>query len=184
MLVTLLLTACSSSFLDTASGQGSTTASGLPDLQRGLDETGCEDLSGNVTAGATVWFWGEYITADGGWTGEERMIYFANDAWVDAGGYDCELVWSMTATDTSPGTCTTCDIGLQVEASLDASQTSCPEGLQTDTETWSESYGIARAEDSTATWYFADSGTEFGAGYYNDTAINYLSEKSCSWFGG
>jgi hypothetical protein len=72
---------------------------------------------------------------------------------------------------------------MSVTAVLDVGQTTCPEGLQGE-GTWSEDYALSLRADETAGWFFASSGSSFAEGYHNDAAINYRSEKSCSWFGG
>ena len=176
----LLLMACSNSFTDEALPQ---TESGLPDLLSDLDDSGCEDLEGNAIAGAVAWYWGEYQYTDGGYDGEERLIYFANDAWEALDGEDCEIVWQTSATDADTGACGACDIGMSVTAVLDAGQSNCPAGLQGE-ETWSEDYALSLREDETVEWFFAGSGSAFAEGYHNDQALSYRSEKSCAWFGG
>lgn len=175
-----ILLACSSSFTDE---ETPLTESGLPDLLETLDDTGCETLEGNAVPGAVAWYWGEYLLNDARYDGEERLVYYANQAWVEAGGGDCSITWQTLASDTNPGACGTCDLGMSVTATLDAGQSDCPEGLMSDTE-WSEDYGLALSDSGTVEWFFAGSGSAFGSGYHNDSALNYLSEKTCVWFGG
>jgi hypothetical protein len=174
-----LLIACSSDFSDS---ELPLSESGLPDLQAAMDDEGCDTLEGNAVAGAVAWYWGEYLIDGTSYDGEERLIYYANQAWRDEGGGDCEVVWQTTGVDTNPGACGTCDIGMSVSAVLDVGQSSCPDGLMADT-TWSEDYGLSRSEGGTVEWFFAGSGNPFGSGYHSDDALNYLSEKTCVWFG-
>ena len=50
-------------------------------------------------------------------------------------------------------------------------------------QTFSVTYGILRVPDGDAFWYFADSGNELSEeGYHLDSAMNYISQKSCRWF--
>jgi hypothetical protein len=176
----VLLLACSGDFTDE---EVPLSEAGLPDQLFGLEEDGCETLEGREVAGAVAWYWGEYLIDGDAFQGEERLIYFANDAWRDQGGADCAVVWQTDGTSGSPGACGSCDMGMSVSAVLDTGQSDCPEGLLGD-EGWSEDYGLARSDDGTVSWYFAESGSRFAAGYYNDVALSYLSDKTCVWFGG
>ena len=176
----ILLMACSSGFTDEALP---VSESGLPDLLFDLDDSGCEDLEGNSIAGAVAWYWGEYWYTDSGYEGEERLLYFANDAWATLDGGDCEVVWQTTAVVGHTGACGACNTGMSVTAVLDVGQTTCPDGLQGD-KTWSEDYALSLREDESAEWFFASSGAAFAEGYHNDDALNYRSDKSCAWFGG
>jgi hypothetical protein len=197
----LLLSACSGSFGkgDTASGNqgpggddgGSSggNADGLPDLTDDLDRGGCEGVESDgefvPVPGAASYFAGTYEASadeEGVWTGTEQWILYANQAWQDLGQGDCTITWFMRASEGSPGACGACDLGLQVSASVDLGQTDCPEGLVEDEQNWSNSYGVARLEENVASWFFAQSGNPFANGYHLDGAVNFISEKSCTYF--
>lgn len=143
------------------------------------DSEGCETLGGSVVDGAKEYFWGEYSESGGAWTGQEAIYYFANATWESHGGADCVVVWDMTATEIA---CSGCELGLSVSATMNTTDTTCPSGMTQGDETFSEEYAIDEAGDGTSTWHFAESGSEFGAGYWVDGAANYLSESSCAWF--
>lgn len=199
----LLLVACSARFADEGTtdgtgGDGGSTGDGgldgggladeLPPVDEGLDEGGCEDLSGTALPGATVYFLGTYVQGDDGWQGIEQVRVFANATWEGSGGGDCVVAWVLSASEGSPGACGNCDLGLSVSAQLDLAATTCPEDLYVGDESWSASYGVDLTESATlSTWYYADSGTQFGAGYAlgtadQPTALNFASEKTCWWF--
>lgn len=157
----------------------------LPEVRDAMvrDAASCEELAGHPVDGAREYFWGEYQrTAGAAWTGTEAIYYFANATWVANGGADCAIVWNMTATEADPGACTTCALGLSVSATLDTTQTTCPSAMWSGDETFVEGYAIDQAADGTATWRFAESNNEFGAGYWVDGAASFLSDSSCVWF--
>lgn len=160
----------------------------LPSLTDDLDTGGCEEAEAvdEVVTGAAVYFFGEYAitgTDEEGnnvWEGTEYYLVFANDAWVEEGGEDCQVVWSGSLTETSPSGCGSCEIGLEGAISLDVVATTCPESVAS----WAEgdvTYMIDVDDDGNATWYLG-SGTELGTGYYEEGAANYLSEKQCDWY--
>jgi hypothetical protein len=143
----------------------------------------CEELSGNPVAGAREYFWGEYDQGTSSeWAGKEAIYYFANTTWKASGGADCVIVWDTVATSGGTGACSTCDLGLAVSANLNTSETTCPSAMWSGDEMFNEDYAIETAADGTASWRFASSNTEFGAGYWISGAANYLSDSSCVWF--
>jgi len=100
---------------------------GLPSIAGAEDDPGgCEEISDAAIPGAASVLYGEYWTeGDGTWSGEERWMLYSNTAWRAAGGEDCEVVWTATASETSPPACTGCDLGLEVTLSIDNSATTC-----------------------------------------------------------
>jgi hypothetical protein len=193
----LLLAGCSSGFEnqdDTGGGDGGDGGDGdggsdavddLPDIRDGLDETGCEvlEVADKKHSGAASYFYGGYgKTGEGEYEGEERWIIFANDTWVESGkGYDCEVVWDVSATEVDPE-CATCELGLAVEGSVDDAQSDCPDGtISAKDKNFTVTYDVD-LDDGTATFTYASSGTYLGEGHYDDEAMNYLSEKSCIWW--
>lgn len=173
---------------DTASAVDDTGGgSGLPSLTDDLDTGGCEDWEGNQIPGSASYFYGEYEvtgTDDEGanlWSGEERWLLFANSTWEDQGGGDCEVAWTATATETEPSGCGSCEFGLEVTLTLDLVATTCDDDLSEGTE-GDVTYVVDVADDGTATWYYASSGNTVGVGYYEDGAVNFLSDKQCDWF--
>lgn len=166
---------------DTGEGDGGASGT-LPDLTAGLDTEGCEDVDGTAIPGAVSFFVGEYERGDGSWSGAERWLLFANDAWKAAGEDDCVVRWTTTASEAAPTTCATCDLALAVGATIDESATTCPDGLwDSPTErNWTATYEI-RIEGDQSTWYY-DSGTSLGEGAAVDGAVNFVTEKDCVWF--
>lgn len=171
---------------ETGSGSAGTATDpteGLPQIEGAEDDPGgCEEVAGAAIPGAASVFYGEYWTeGDNEWAGEERWMLHSNAAWRAAGGEDCEVVWTATASETSPPACTGCDLGLQTTLSLDNGATTCDPELVSglgDTAT----YGIARAGDGEATWYYAGSGDRLGEGYHLSSAMNFLTDPSCRWW--
>jgi hypothetical protein len=146
------------------------------------DPGGCEEVAGSELPGAATMFHGEYWQVEGEtWAGQEQWLIFSNAAWRAAGGDDCVVVWSASASETAPPACSGCDIGLSTTLSLDEGATTCDSELVSglgDTER----YGISRSSSGDSSWYFAESGDEFGAGYHTSTAMNFLTDPSCRWW--
>ncbi len=166
-------------------GEGS---NGLPDLVSGFETDGCEDWTDNdgtvyQITGAVSYFYGEYEdNGDGTWTGTEYWYLYANDTWKEAGGADCQMYWAASGTEGESGACPTCDLAIDVTLQLDVTETNCPEDLYESEASGSASYAIKHSNDDEATWYFASSGKQFGAGYYNSEAMNFATEFACKWF--
>jgi len=89
--------------------------------------TGCETVVSTEVPGAMGAFVGTYLPTSKGWSAEERWILYANSAWEELGGADCEVVWTGSAVEGDTGACTTCDVGLQATLVLDSS--TCPEDI-------------------------------------------------------
>ncbi len=164
---------------------GSGSQYDLPNLTSSLVPLeGCYGYDGIPVTGATAYFYGEYLPdGEGGWTGEERWILFANEAWNDAGVDDCEVVWMTRATAGSTGACGACAVGLSVAASIDVSQTTCPDQLWEDPadQQWATEYGVA-VSGSESAWYYAASGTYVGEGGADGEAFNFITEATCQYF--
>lgn len=193
----VLLCACSEGFHektdplteDGGSGDGGTSLqTDLPRVDEDLDPTGCEEVSGSELPGAAVYFIGTYTESTDGWQGWEEVRLFANETWRDSGGADCSLVWITSASETSTGACGNCDIGLAVSAVLDLSATTCDEEHRNGEENFVTTYGVDLVDSSTrSTWYFAESGNQFGEGHAladegGPQAMNFVSTKTCWWF--
>ncbi len=158
---------------------GTTPTSALPDVWDETDPEFCQDTD---LVGATSHFIGELTTADGAtYTGTETWALFANDAWVDVGGADCIVVWSINAAVGAPGACSTCEFGLEIDATLDAFQTDCPEGLYVGDERWSTSYDVD-IDGLTATITYGSSGSDLASGYADATGLVYITPAACMWF--
>lgn len=171
---------------ETGPGEGE-GENGLPGLIDGVDTTGCEgynDSDGvfHEIPGAVSYFYGEYADEGGGsWSGEEVWYLFANPAWVETGEDDCEAHYAAEASETTASACPSCDVALAVTLTLDVTLSTCPEDLIADTD-GSVTYGVKRSGSDGTTWYFGSSGDELGTGYYNDSAMNFITSKACKYF--
>lgn len=146
-----------------------------------LNADACQSIGGHPEVlGAQVYYWAELETDGAGtWTGPEAWYYFVNDAWADAGGTDCVIQWTITATEDSTGSCGSCDLGLKVtKGTIDVEATTCPSAFYSGYDVTDETYAVERKSGGTSTWYFL-SGTQFGAGYWTDAAVNYISDGGC-----
>ena len=169
---------------DTDTDTDADTDAGLPDPTVSLDEDFC-DTEGSFPdqSGATSYFYGVFTVDDkGAWSGQERWILFATEEWEADGGEDCEVVWTMSGTEAATGSCSSCEFAVQLDATVDVSLTTCPPGLYAGDETFSVAYGVDDPGDGTAATYYTSSGNRLGSGYISDTAFNYLSDRSCTWF--
>jgi hypothetical protein len=174
-----------SAFDDPDSDEGSPDHYGLPDLTEGLDSSGCEvqEATGVAGIGAASYFYGLYRKTDGGWTGYEEWLFYANEAWQEDGGADCKIRWAVTAVETETGSCPDCDLGLSVSFVLNVPGSTCPENMvEAESPTSSEQYDVSLDDGGETKWYFAGSGNPIGEGYGNADALNFLSPKSCRWF--
>jgi len=133
-------------------------------------------------SGATSFYYGTFIKDGSEWIGREKWLLFATPKWVDNGGYDCEVTWDLRATESTSTNCMSCDFSLQVSASVNQSQTDCPDGLWNYEAllNWSTTYEVERS-DSEATFYFLD-GRVIGSGESRQNSMNFISEPDCKWF--
>ncbi len=157
--------------------------SGLPSLSSQLNPNHCDEISAELQVpGATSYFTGTYVLDNGSWIGREKWILFANEHWVEAGGETCEVVWDMTATETSLETCLACDLALFVDAEIHEGSTTCPPDLWSHEEeqVWNETYEIAVIGEETLFQY--QDGKVLGEGYANERAYSFLSDPDCKWF--
>jgi hypothetical protein len=147
------------------------------------DTSDCEQVDGHSVPGALSTFVGAYRdNGSGSWVGGERWVMHANQAWREAGVDDCVITWTMAAIETSPpGTCSGCDLGLDVLATLDQATTDCPEGLWEDDRSWAASYGVRRS-GAEATWVHGSSGNPLGVGAVDGDSMDFTSASACIWF--
>lgn len=182
------LLGCSTAFTnDTGTDPDSPGGGGdlddLPNLTSNLDTGGCDSVNDSELAGATAYFYGGFAESGAGlYEGEERVLLYANPTWSTEGGADCEAVWSVSAEEVDVVSCGGCDLGLQIDATLDPGLTTCDTQIVAGEETFSVRYDVDTADDGTATFYFANSGDFLGQGFHEDGAYNYLSDKTCWWF--
>lgn len=166
--------------LDSNSDNPLEASSGLDSLQDEMDPTYCENMQPNV-AGATSYFYGIYQKGNNGWSGEEQWILHPTEAWTSTNGETCYVTWQIMATETDPAGCPSCDFALEVSGSLNRQKTDCPEGLWENDEQWATTYNVL-IEGGSSIVYFQSDGETVGSGYSTNTAFNFLSDVSCSWF--
>jgi len=174
------------SFSDTGTPDTPDTGSDEPDtlpdlLSEATDPEGCEEVLGEEIAGAASMFFGEYTQSDGVWVGEERWLLYANQAWRDIGGSDCEVVWVAQALEIDAPVCAGCNFGLSTTLVINETATTCDLGI-VGAGDGTTTYGIARQDDGAATWFFGGSGDLLGDGHHISDAMNFLSEPSCRWW--
>ncbi len=171
-------------------GDGGGTYEGIDDLTSDLDDdtSNCEgytDEEGDFypVPGAKTYFVGTYAdNGDGTWSGYEQWVLFANERWQEVGEDDCTVTWRAVATEREDaGACSVCNLGLDVALTIDRSNTDCPDGLVEGEENQTTSYGVFRS-GSEAVWFFAGSGTEFGAGDASSSVIEFVTEPDCKYF--
>ena len=170
------------SAVDTATDTGPDTAP--PDLQGDVVPTadGCVQVDGIDVPGAATYFLGQYVgspTSPGRWSGTETWLLYANASWRALGGEDCRVRWTIQGDTVAGGPA---DVRIAVSATLDASETTCPEALHEGDETFDVTYDVTLAADGTATWAFASGRTLATNGAWNDAGMAYLTERACSWF--
>jgi hypothetical protein len=177
----LLMLACTGKLSDTAATE---SVEELADLLTGLDGTGCDDVDGTAVPGGVSYFWGEFTFSGTQVIGEEHWIIKANDTWIDSGEVDgdCSVVWNAVGNTRDPQACATCDLGLDVTASVDRDRSTCPAGLYVGDDILQESYDVFRGNDGSSVWYFSASGSQFASGQHNTGALNYISAGDCVWF--
>ncbi len=148
-----------------------------------VDPSHCDAVPGfEGVSGAASYFVGEYRPSGGPTQGKETWALYANPAWEAAGGADCIVVWSVTASSTGTGSCGSCDFGISVQAQLDKTASTCAEDLYEGDETFEVDYAVDEREDGTAEWYFASSGTRIGSGLVETGGVSFITDPSCTWF--
>jgi len=131
--------------------------------------------------GAGTYFRGHYTREEGGFRGEEVWTLFANDAWQEAGGSNCMVVYEATAEEIEPISCEDCILGLSVVLTVNTAQSDCPRELSDNTD-GSTAYSVAEDSGGRSHWYFSSTGELFATGFYSDDGLNFITEPTCKWF--
>lgn len=152
------------------------------------NEYACEDqpyYNPNVPY-STTYFVGEFHYDDcGNLRGKETVLFHANQTWVDLGGHDCRIVYSIDglATPSGGGGAT-----LDIAGVVDAAETTCGDIQNSYGEEFLDGFEASfnvQYEVSTiggeATFFFP-SGDELGRGEANANHSNYLSAFQCMAF--
>lgn len=189
MLLAPFMFACTGSFDDTAASFNEADTDTDTDADTDTDtdtdadiELDCESFQGTPVSGAAAYFVGDFTISGKTVTGTEEWRLDANSTWQENGGNDCVVVWYVTGEQGAPtSTCGSCTYSLAIEASLDASLSTCPEGLVAGDEQFSTTYNVKISGES-ATFYFAGSGNELGVGTASGNAVGYETDPSCLYF--
>ena len=133
--------------------------------------------------GATSYFVGTYLKDGSRWLGREKWILFPNAYWEASGGVPCEVSWDMEINEEELVTCLACDFALNVDATISASSTNCPQELwnSPSEQYWNATYEVL-VQNGNSVFYFQSTGQAFGWGYSSESAINFVSEPDCKWF--
>ncbi|MCB9778394.1 MAG: hypothetical protein H6742_07520 [Alphaproteobacteria bacterium] len=156
----------------------------LPDLSQGLEQGSCGNGPGNE--GADSHFLGTF-TIDGNQVrGVERWLLSANSKLQASprwgAGEACEVRWLVVGTTTAPLHCGDCDLGLQLQANVDMTGSTCPEDMVKREKTMTMAYDIRRDADGVAWFYFSSSGKPLGQGYHQGNQLTYVTQHQCKWF--
>lgn len=200
------LTACSTAYGDkeTDDGDGDAdtdvgggdggggTVDDIDDIVDDLDQdtSDCSEVEGQPVPGAVSYFVGSFLDqGDGTWRGVEQWVLIANDRWMETEPLVedgmCKVTWTVVASESEgTGACAACDLGLDVSATIDMSNTDCPEGLYEapSDQNWTASYAVLTNGDGSAQWFYATSGNPLGDGTNAGGVADYVTEKSCKWF--
>lgn len=176
-------------------GGGERTGGTIDDVDDIVDEldwdtSDCEEVEDQAVPGAVSYFVGSYADqGNGTWRGTEQWVLIANDRWQEledmvADGV-CTVTWTVVATESDgTGACAACDLGLNVNATIDMSNTDCPEDLYSDPTdmNWDAAYAVLTNADGSAEWFYQNSGTPLGSGTNGGGVADYATDKSCKWF--
>ena len=154
---------------------------GLPDLQTEMDASVCENTNGIPSA--TNYIVGTYIENNQQWEGKEIWFVLPNTDLQESGFVTCQVSWNITVRNVTDPDCDQCDLDWIVEGEVNHQETTCPQTVwdgPNDTS-WSSHYGVDIQKDQ-STFYFQSSEQDFGWGFANNRAMNFITEPSCSWF--
>ena len=90
------------------------------------------------------------------------------------------MVYTLEVAEHSTGSCGNCELGFDVTASVDLSQSTCDSAMWEGYETMEEPYAVDEIKDGTATWYYYNTGTTLGYGFWDESGANYLADGGCT----
>lgn len=155
---------------------------GLPEEESLEFMDACAAFQGVQVPGGTSYFAGNYLLTGAEVAGHEAWYILANEGWIAAGEGDCQVVWTAIGALGDPVRCTTCDASLTVSAAINREETTCPDGLWADLETWEVVYDLRLTGDGRALFFFAEHGGVVGTGAYDGARATFLSDPACVWF--
>lgn len=166
-----------------ASGSADGSASGLPDLRKGIQTGMCEEVNGSRIPGADSHFFGDLAWSADTFTGSEEWALNANSAWKERGGNDCSIKWRVTGSKVPVTTCGDCTYGLHLTAAPEINSSDCPEELvKREAKPQELRYDVKTLPDGSLFVYYAKSGRLMAEGYHQDGALNYRTQHQCKWF--
>ena len=150
-------------------------------LQRD-DENFCESASEyrpSVPTASTHWFSELTLDACGVVYGYEAAYIYPNPIFEENTGIEpCVVYWDVIGEIDDAAVGGT-DVGLAVDLELNLVETTCVPNPFEEYVSQSTHYNVAYTGDTTR-WFF-DSGTEFAAGYGNDSHVSYFFDE-CKLF--
>ena len=175
---------------DTNNSQDLYDQTGLDDVTNDLDGSFCDDISQEYenVPGAVSYFTGIYTSSQGEvaeqdtWYGIEEWLLIPNTTWAVIQSETCYVVWNTMATRIELETCLGCSLAMEVTASINYDETTCPEEIWNDADyiSWQSDYEIALVGDVSMFYY--NSGAFLGMGNANESAFNFLTDPKCVWF--
>lgn len=153
------------------------------------DEPDCEALELDgcaepvVLEGATRFYLGELVwDEDGGVSGYESKVLFANEAWKETNdATDCQVVWNLIGNKTDGAGAYTYTFTLV--ANIDRTRSDCPaDYISAEDPSYELVYHVAVAANGDATVFF-ESGTTFANGIATDNGLGYVDGGLCEWYG-
>lgn len=145
-------------------------------------EHDCEDqpLYDPDVPTATSYFVGEFHFDECGTVyGKETWVLYPNQRWLDTGGKQCQVVWSVTGTKEERVTIG--NYSLNLGMTVDEAASDCTDIPYFDYEdVFAVVYDVAVQGDA-STVYFT-SGTVLGEGTANNNHVTYVSGMNCKLF--
>ncbi len=158
----------------------------IPDVSAEMDPDAsrCATYYGEERPGAKGYWWAE-MEGDrtDGWAGTLHWTLFANDAWIAAGGADCDTAWSLNADPAPVKYCDDCDIGVYLQGFIDRPNTTCAESIYYNYQSVYYFDEVRLRDGGYSDWYNYDYAV--GTGYWTGeevTALSFLGAASCVWF--
>lgn len=163
------------------------TGSALPDPKAAIaDPHSCEDDSPfPEQPAATTFFAGDFAIDCGSVTGHEYWVLYANPPWVDLGGHDCTVVWTVTGAVGEP--VAQGDLSLTIHAEVDLEATSCSDidGFDPNVayeESFDQVYDVLLGGDTSSFYFTLESTSHLADGAANANHLTYLSTRKCAYF--
>jgi hypothetical protein len=179
---------------DDDSGCPVTEPDNLPDLTlelSGIDHQ-CEDQPQYIpdVPTATTWYIGDLEIDDcGEVTGTEIAYLYPNPKWEELDGFACIVTWDITGSIVDAFNVGT--YGLQLEATVDPFNSTCPEDdneltFYSGFEFMNLNYDVSESSDGTLTLHFGEGqrvGEEVAQGHFNANHVTYrTSSVQCALF--